>query len=215
MHIPDGVLSNPVAITTGVLAAGGVANGLRKIDYERIPRVAVLAAVFFVASLIHVPIGPSSAHLLLNGLMGFLIGWAAFPALLVALLLQAVFFGFGGVTSLGANVLNMAAPAIVVYYLFAHRISPFSSPRKVFGLAFGIGVFAILLTCLFGAMTLFFSGKEFVGAIMAIFAAHIPIMIIEGFVTGSVMVFLHRVRPELLRAPLLNVELEYEERVYA
>lgn len=213
MHIPDGVLSNPVVVTTGFLAAGGIANGLRKIDYDRIPRVAVLAAVFFVASLIHVPIGPASSHLLLNGLMGFLIGWAAFPALLVALLLQAVFFGFGGVTSLGANVLNMAAPAVVVYYLFSRQISLSSSTRKVFGLAFLAGTFAILLTCGFGAMTLFISGKEFVGAITAIFVAHIPVMIIEGFVTGSVMVFLHKVRPELLRAPLLNVD--YEERAYA
>jgi cobalt/nickel transport system permease protein len=213
MHIPDGVLSNPVVITTGVLAAGGVANGLRKIDYERVPRVAVLAAVFFVASLIHVPIGPASSHLLLNGLLGFLIGWAAFPALLVALLLQAVFFGFGGVTSLGANVLNMAAPAVVAYYLFTRQISLSSSPKKVFGLAFVAGAFAILLTCLFGSMTLFFSGKEFVGAITAIFIAHIPVMIIEGFVTGSVMIFLHKVRPELLGAPLLNVE--YEKKVYA
>ena len=64
-------------------------------------------------------------------------------------------------------------------------------------------------------MTLFFSGKEFVGAITAIVLAHIPVMIIEGFVTGSVMIFLHKVRPELLGAPLLNVELEYEERIYA
>ena len=60
MHIPDGVLSPPVLVTTGVLAVGGVANGLRGMDYDRIPRVAVLAATFFVASLIHVPIGPAS-----------------------------------------------------------------------------------------------------------------------------------------------------------
>jgi cobalt/nickel transport system permease protein len=213
MHIPDGVLSTPVLVTTGVLAAGGIANGLRKVDYERIPRVAVLAAVFFVASLLHVPIGPASSHLLLNGLMGFLIGWAAFPALLVALLLQAVFFGFGGVTSLGANIINMAAPAVVVYYLFASRIDHSSSQRNVFGLAFAAGAFAILLTCFFGAFTLLASGKEFVGAITAIVIAHIPVMIIEGFVTGSVMVFLHKVRPELLRAPLLYPQPE--ERLYA
>jgi cobalt/nickel transport system permease protein len=175
----------------------------------------VLAAVFFVASLIHVPIGPASSHLLLNGLMGFLIGWAAFPALLVALLLQTVFFGFGGVTSLGANVINMAAPAVVAYYLFTRQISLSSSPGKVFGLAFVAGAFAIFLTCFFGTMTLFFSGKEFVGAITAIFVAHIPVMIIEGFVTGSVIVFLHKVRPEFLGAPLLDVELEYEKSVYA
>jgi cobalt/nickel transport system permease protein len=51
MHIPDGVLSTPVLVTTGVLSAAGVAYGLKKIDDERIPKAALLAAVFFVASL--------------------------------------------------------------------------------------------------------------------------------------------------------------------
>ena len=213
MHIPDGVLSNPVLVTTSVLAAAGVAKGLQEIDHDRIPKVAMLAATFFVASLIHVPIGPASSHLLLNGLMGFLIGWAAFPALLIALLLQALFFGFGGITSLGANVLNMALPAVAVYYLFSRQIDQHSSQQKVFITAFCAGAFAIILTCLTGALSLFFSGKEFVGAIAMISVAHIPVMIIEGFISASVMVFLHKVRPELLHAPMLYaVE---EEQVYA
>ncbi len=213
MHIPDGVLSVPVMLTTGVLAAGGVAKGLRQIDYERIPRVAVLASVFFVASLIHVPIGLTSSHLLLNGLMGILVGWSAFPALLIALLLQVVFFGFGGVTSLGANTLNMAIPAIAVYSLFACRIDHSSTYRRVFGLAFAAGVVAIALTCFIGSLTLFASGKEFAGAIVAIVLAHTPVAIIEGFVTGSVVVFLYKVRPELIKAPI--VQSEYEIQTYA
>ena len=213
MHIPDGVLSNPVLLTTGVLTAAGVAKGLREIDHDRIPKVAMLAATFFVASLIHVPIGPASSHLLLNGLMGFLIGWAAFPALLIALLLQTLFFGFGGVTSLGANVLNMALPAVAVYYLFSRQIDHASSQRKIFVIAFLAGALAIVLTCLTGALSLFLSGKEFIGAITMIVVAHLPIMIIEGFVSASVMVFLHKVRPDLLHAPVLYaVE---DEQVYA
>jgi cobalt/nickel transport system permease protein len=213
MHIPDGVLSTPVLLTTGVLAAGGVANGLRKIDHEQIPKVAMLAATFFVASLIHVPIGPASSHLLLIGLMGLLIGWAAFPALLIALLLQALFFGFGGVTSLGANTLNMALPAIAAYYLFSRQIHRASSQRKIFMMAFSAGALAIVLTCLTGSLTLFASGKEFIGAITMLCVAHLPVMIIEGFVTGSVMVFLHKVRPELLNAPVIYST--QEEKSYA
>lgn len=200
-------------LTTGVLAAAGIAKGLREIEQEQIPKVAMLAATFFVASLIHVPIGPVSSHLLLNGLMGFLIGWAAFPALLVALLLQSLFFGFGGVTSLGANVLNMALPAVMVYYLFSRQIDRDSSHRRVFTAAFSAGAGAIALTCLTGTLSLFLSGKEFVGAIAMISVAHLPVMVVEGFVSASVMVFLHRVRPELLHAPALYaVE---EEQAYA
>ncbi|WP_343560842.1 cobalt transporter CbiM [Kiloniella sp. b19] len=117
MHIVDGALSNPVLIGGAVLAAGGLAVGLRQVTPENLPRVGVLSAVFFVASLIHVPLGFSSVHLILNGLLGVVLGWAAFPALFVALVLQAVFFGFGGLTVLGVNALNIAAPAVAVFYL--------------------------------------------------------------------------------------------------
>lgn len=210
MHIPDGVLSTPVLITTGILAVGGVANGLRNIEYERLPRVAVVAAAFFVASLIHVPIGPVSSHLLLNGLMGLLIGWAAFPALLIALTLQAIFFGFGGFTSLGANVLIMAIPAVIVYHLFAGRMKTISRQKRLFGLGTLAGVIAILLTCVVAGFVLWTSGKEFTGAILAIGVAHIPVTIIEGFVTGAIVVFLQKVRPELLYAPQNHSNVEVE-----
>ncbi|MGD8881735.1 MAG: energy-coupling factor ABC transporter permease, partial [Desulfobacterales bacterium] len=92
MHISEGVLSGPVLISGGALTAAGTAIGLKKLDYDRIAQAGILAAAFFVASLIHVPIGPANAHLILNGLVGLLLGWAAFPVILVALVLQAVLF---------------------------------------------------------------------------------------------------------------------------
>src|SRR5512147_1129646 len=79
MHISEGVLSPAVLAGGAGLAAAGCAIGLKKLDYEAIPRVAILSAAFFVASLIHVPIGPVGAHLVLNGLMGLLLGWVAVP----------------------------------------------------------------------------------------------------------------------------------------
>jgi cobalt/nickel transport system permease protein len=187
-----------MVITSGVAAVGGVAYGLRTIDYDRIPRIAVLASAFFAASLIHVPIGPTSSHLLLNGMMGLLIGWAAFPALLVALLLQAVFFGFGGFTSLGANVLLMATPAVLVYYLFGKRVQQIPSAKGLFSIGLLAGITAIIVTALLGSGLLFLSGKEFVGAVVALLLAHIPVAIIEGFVTGAILSFLHKVRPDIL-----------------
>ena len=89
MHISEGVLSAPVLVSGGALAAAGTAIGLKKIDYDHLARVGILSATFFVASLVHVPIGPSSVHLIMNGIVGLLLGWAAFPAILVALLLQS------------------------------------------------------------------------------------------------------------------------------
>ena len=122
MHISEGVLSPPVLIAGGGLAAAGVAYALKKTDYDRVPQVGIVSAAFFVASLIHVPIGPASVHLVLNGLTGLLLGWAAVPAILVALFLQGIIFQFGGLTTLGVNTLNMALPAVLFTLLIRRYI---------------------------------------------------------------------------------------------
>ncbi len=216
MHIPEGALSITteqgmlVVSTSGVgvlcagavLSAAGTIAGLRKMDYEQVPRVAMLSAGFFVASLIHVPLGFTSAHLVLNGLVGLILGWAAFPALFVALLLQAVFFGYGGLTTLGINMLTMALPAVACHYLFRRAVRSDLEPF-VFSAGFAAGVLAIVGAALLTAMTLLACGKAFSTIAHAMFLAHLPVAVIEGFVTGSIVVFLRKVRPELLDAPLL------------
>jgi len=197
----EGALAAPVLAGGAALTAAGVALGLRKIDYERIPQVAVLSSAFFVASLIHLPVGFTSAHLILNGLIGVILGWAAFPALLVALLLQSVFFGYGGLTALGVNTLNMAMPAVACYYLFGWRMRA-AKRSFLFGIGFAVAFTGITLAAMMTAASLLLSGKEFAAAIAAMGIAHIPVIVVEGLVTGSVVVFLHKVRPELLEAPV-------------
>ena len=113
MHISEGVLPGSLLVTGWVLTIAGTYMGLKKLDNDRIPLAALLAATFFVASLIHVPAGPTSVHLVLNGLAGILLGWTVFPVLLTGLFLQAVLFQFGGLTVLGVNAFNMAFPALV------------------------------------------------------------------------------------------------------
>jgi len=122
MHISEGILSTPVLISGAVLAVAGTAVGLKKLDYERIPHVAILSAAFFVASLIHVPIGPSSVHLVLNGLMGLFLGWVVFPAILIGLILQAILFQFGGLTTLGVNTVLMGLPAFICFLAFGSGV---------------------------------------------------------------------------------------------
>ena len=119
MHISEGILGAPVLAAGAIISLGGVSIGIKRLDYGKIPETAILSSVFFVASLIHVPIGPSSIHLILNGLIGVLLGWAAFPAVFIALILQAVLFQFGGLTTLGVNTAVMAVPALVVHYFFS------------------------------------------------------------------------------------------------
>ena len=129
MHISEGVLSPEVLAVGGAATLAGAAWGLKKLQQEDLPKVALMSAAFFVASLIHVPLGPASLHLVLGGLVGLLLGWSAFPAILVALALQALLFSFGGLVVLGANTLIMALPALICHWLFSplarssHRVT--------------------------------------------------------------------------------------------
>jgi len=196
MHISEGVLSGPVLISGAALAAVGTGIGLKKLDYDKIAEAGMLSAAFFVASLIHVPIGPSNAHLILNGLVGILLGWAAFPAILVALTLQGVFFQFGGITTLGVNTIIMALPAVVCYLIFGGLIH--KSPRTAASAAFACGFLSVLLSGIIVGLSLIFTEENFLAVSGLILAAHIPVMIIEGIVAAACVVFLRKVRPEML-----------------
>lgn len=199
MHISEGILSAPVLATGAALTAAGCGIGLKKLDYDRVPQVAILTSAFFVASLIHVPIGPSSVHLVLNGLMGLLLGWAAFPAILIALFLQALLFQFGGITSLGVNTFNMAFPAIICFYLFAYAVKGRNHLMSM-AAAFACGFSAILVGCLMVAISLAFTGDPLVGVAKIVAVAHLPVMIIEGLITVFSTEFLRKLKPELLEA---------------
>ena len=198
MHISEGVLSVPVLSAGALFSAGGVCLGLKRMDYGGIPFVAILTSAFFVASLIHIPLGPSSVHLILNGLLGLILGWSAFPAILVALTLQAMLFQFGGLTVLGVNTFTMAFPAIFCYYVFGPAVRGENQKLAIFG-AFLTGAISVLLSGLLVGTALVFTGSSFIVAAKAIILAHIPVMIIEGIITASVIAFLRRVKPEILR----------------
>ncbi|MBV6635164.1 MAG: cobalt transporter CbiM [Mameliella sp.] len=196
MHIVDGALSNPVVIGGAVAAAGGIALGLRALPLDRIPAAGVLSASFFVTSLIHVPVGPSSVHLILNGLAGLILGWAAFPALFVGLVLQAVFFGFGGLTVLGVNTVNIALAAVIVGLVFRPLILRGGPVGAAIWGGIG-GACATALTTLFVALSLMFSGDEFLAVAHLVFVAHLPIMVIEGLLTGFAVLLARKVKPDL------------------
>ncbi len=198
MHISEGVLATPVLVSGGALTAIGTAIGLRKLDYDQMAKVGILSSAFFMASLIHVNIGPSSVHLLLNGILGLLLGWAAFPAVLVGLFLQAIFFQFGGITVLGVNTLNVAGSAVLCGALFTMVIQRW--PRLLGPAAFVMGGLSVVLTAFLVAVSLVFSEESFWEAAALIVTAHLPVMVIEGIVTGFCVLFLAKVQPEAIPA---------------
>jgi cobalt/nickel transport system permease protein len=199
MHISEGILSLPVLAGGAALGLAGVAWGLRRLPMDRLPQTAILSAAFFVASLIHVPVPPTQAHLLLNGLLGLLLGWAAFPAILVALSLQALLFQFGGLTTLGINTFNMALPALLCWLCLRRLLTRGKKWRLLAGALAGMG--GVLGAGLLVSCSLALSGEDFYGLALLVLLAHIPVMIIEGIITALLVEYLARVKPELLSHP--------------
>jgi cobalt/nickel transport system permease protein len=196
MHISEGVLNWPVLAAGAAIAALGICVGIKRLPTERIPQTAIMASAFFVASLIHVPIGPANMHLLLNGLMGIVLGWACIPAILVALVLQCLLFQFGGLTALGVNTIIMSFPALacgLIFQCFPHRTS-----TQVAGLAFILGAGAVLGSGLLAAAALTLSGQAFINAARLLILAHLPISVVEGIITAVAASFIYRVKPEIL-----------------
>lgn len=200
MHISEGVLSAPVLAAGGALTVAGTAYALRRMDYDRVPQVALVSCAFFVASFIHLPLGLVSAHLVLNGLTGILLGWEAFPSILVALFLQGVLFQFGGLTTLGVNTLNMAFPAVLCYFLFGRFLRSANVSVSTLS-AFACGVVSVMLSGLMVAASLIWSEESFLDTAKLILFAHLPVMLVEGIVTALIVRFLKKVKPEILEVP--------------
>ena len=113
----------------------------------------------------------------------------------VALLLQAILFGYGGLTTLGVNVVIMAVPGVCVYLLFGRALGRLRSPW-LFPLGAVAGALAVVIGAFLLAAVLVTSGKEFTAVAVTTLVAHVPVMVIEGLVTGWAVLFLRKVRPE-------------------
>ncbi len=112
VHVSDGVLSWPWLLGGALGALALAVLAAVRVRDEEIPRIALMTAAFFVASSIHVKLGPSSTHLLLNGLVGIVLGWRAPLAILVGVALQALLIPHGGLWTIGVNTCTEAIPAL-------------------------------------------------------------------------------------------------------
>jgi cobalt/nickel transport system permease protein len=195
MHISEGILTAPVLAGGAILTTAGTAVGLKKLDYDRIMTVSLLSAAFFVASLIHVPVGPGSVHLLLGGLLGLILGWSAFPAIVVALALQTIFFQYGGMIVLGVNGFCIAGPAVLCGLLLRPWLA--GNRKQQMRAGFLAGCCSMLLSAIFMAAALFLSDHGFLKIATIVLVSHLPVILIEGLITMFVVTFLARVQPEI------------------
>ncbi|MDY3205801.1 MAG: cobalt transporter CbiM [Arcobacter sp.] len=196
MHISDGIISVEVAITTGVVATLFCAYALKKLSNEKIALVAALSALFFVTSFIHIPFGPTQIHLMLLGFIGIFLGNLAFLSISIALILQALLLGFGGLTSLGANIIIMAMPAFMVYLIFKLNIMKKINEKIRFFLVGFIGVF---ISSIFLFIILVLSKEEYLAVGYSVIAVNIPTMILEGIITLFLLLYIKKVMPTLLK----------------
>lgn len=199
MHLSDGVLAPPVLLVGAALAIIATARGLRELDSERLALAAMLAAAFFVAGTLHVPVGLGSVHLVLNGLAGLLLGWRVFPVLLVGLSLQALLFSFGGFAVIGVNLMILGLPAWVAHRVLRPLIYRDSiSPTAIGALASFIGIAgAAGLTAIVLALS---GGEPFRQLIWLVMAAQLPVLVVDMLVSALVFGMLARALPTVVKS---------------
>lgn len=196
MHISEGVLPPVYLISGWVLSGGSVLLSLKSISGRDIPKVALLSGLFFVISLIHIPLGPTSVHLTLNGLLGILLRQGVFPAIFVALVFQALFFQYGGITVLGVNTLSMALPPFLLSLVF----SGFLQKGKYLSIVgFLMGSLSLLGAGLLMALILYLSNPKLYLLSGAFIGTYLPLSLVEGLITALALLYLKRTHPEALR----------------
>ncbi len=135
MHIPDGFLSLPWIVATYAISLGYAlyAKMKAKMTQEKIMGMSVLAAAIFVAQMLNWPIpGGTSLHFVGGALSYILLGpWLGFFTMAMVITVQALVFHDGGITTLGANILNMAIiDGIVGYLVFKASLRVLGNSKK-------------------------------------------------------------------------------------
>lgn len=190
MHIADGIISTEIAIAADVISIGALYAFGKKTETDDIPKMGMMAAALFVASLIHFPVAGTSVHLGLFGLAGILLGLRSFPVVFVALLFQSLIFQHGGILSTGLNALNMGAGALAAYLLW--RVSGIPE----FVRAFTAGFFGIMVPALFMAVEFNMSGYG--RGIFYLLYVYVIVAAVEGLLTLTIVKFFRRVESPIL-----------------
>jgi cobalamin biosynthesis protein CbiM len=213
VHISDGNVLTPGWLVGGyLLAVILMVFGSWRIQDEEIPRVALLTSAFFVVSMIHVPVPglPTSAHLLLNGLLGVVLGRRAALAIPIGLFLQAVLLQHGGVTTLGVNSCVMTLPALLAWQVFLMlQCLPDRVKMPNFVIGMVVGGSAVLATVFLHCLALLWGGtSDWRSLIVLTLIPHLIIAAVEGVVLGFTVRFLARVKPDMLRGQVTRESSE-------
>lgn len=222
MHIPDGYLSPQTYIPLWGVFVAFISIALKKLKrtltIRNIPYLSMASAFAFLIMMFNVPIpGGTSGHIVGASVIALILGpWAAVVSVSIALIIQALIFGDGGITTIGANCINMAVIIpFVSYYIFKWVNGRSYSNKRNFWSAFlsgyaGINVSALTAAVLFGIQPIIahtpegqplYSPYGLGIAIPAMMLEHLLIIgLIEGFVTALLLKYFIKNEPEMVYA---------------
>jgi cobalt/nickel transport system permease protein len=208
MHIPDAFIPIDQAFVYWVVALIFIVLALRwartDLNEDKIPLVAVLAAGIFALQAFNLPIAMgTSGHLVGGALCAIILGspYAAVFILTLVLIIQGFIFGDGGITVMGANIINMGViGGFVGFYTYQGLKSMVGSPYAAAGIAAWL---ACLVAALVASVELFIAGTfPLVPGLIAMGTYHAAIGIIEGAITGIALYLIMAVRPDILEMPV-------------
>jgi cobalt/nickel transport system permease protein len=198
VHLSDGAFADAWVAAGFAGAFALLVPAVWRVREDEIPRIGVLTAAFFIGSSIHFKLAvlPTSVHLILNGLVGVVLGRRAPLAISVGLVLQFLLLSHGGVTTLGLNACVVGVPAVLAGWLFP-VLRATGLPGYARGAVLGGG--AVALAVVFNFLVLLFGGKEDWGTLARlVLLAHLPVVAVEALVLGVVVSYLEKVKPEML-----------------
>jgi cobalt/nickel transport system permease protein len=207
LHIPDGFLSPGAAIACAIPALAAVAYALRvadrDLDESRIPLLGVVGAFVFAVQMLNFPVaGGTSGHLLGAVLAAVLLGpWLACLVMTVVLTVQAFAFADGGITALGANVLNMGViGALLAGFLLGLAVRAFAPSRAQFlGMVAGASWLAVMLGAAATSIELAASDTIALGTVLpAMLGVHALIGVGEAAITVAAVSAVLVTRPDLI-----------------
>ena len=219
MHMADALISPAVGLTCWAISGGTIAYSARKLkeeaDERKIPLMGVLGAFVFAAQMINftIPGTGSSGHLGGGMILAVLLGpYAGFLTLSSVLVIQALFFGDGGLLALGCNMFNMGFWTCFVAYplIYGKLVQRDSSPGRITVVAvisvlvaMQLGSFGVVIQTLLSGIT----ELPFTSFVLLMQPIHLAIGLVEGLVTAGFILFVRKARPEILEPAVVSASL--------
>jgi cobalt/nickel transport system permease protein len=207
MHIPDGFLTNQLAVSLDVVSSASILYSARraKVDFSNrmVPIMGVLGAFVFAAQMLNFPIlGGTSGHLIGGSLLAILLGpMAGFLTTTTVIIAQALFLQDGGLIALGANIFNISAMTCFSgYVIFKLLGGSTGGGKRLLFAGFMAGWISLLTSSACCALEMGLSGAIPLRiGLPTMMGYHAIVGVVEGMLTAGVLSFLFKVRPDLMK----------------